>query len=112
MATTATEKTLLIGGEWVETGEWQEVRSPYSGEVVGRVSAARIFDALARLYAHRATHDELTGLANRSSLLDRLSTACADGERVTLAYVDLDLDPPAGQKVDAVTISVAIGLPN
>ena len=37
MATTVTEKPLFIAGEWVETGEWQEVRSPYSGEVVGRV---------------------------------------------------------------------------
>jgi acyl-CoA reductase-like NAD-dependent aldehyde dehydrogenase len=40
MATTATERRLLIGGEWVETGEWHEVRSPYSGEVVGRVAEA------------------------------------------------------------------------
>jgi acyl-CoA reductase-like NAD-dependent aldehyde dehydrogenase len=40
VATTATEKRLLIGGEWVETGQWQEVRSPYSGEVVGRVAKA------------------------------------------------------------------------
>jgi acyl-CoA reductase-like NAD-dependent aldehyde dehydrogenase len=38
MATTATERRLLIGGEWVETGEWLDVRSPYSGEVVGRVA--------------------------------------------------------------------------
>ena len=40
MAVTATERKLLIGGEWVETGEWQEVRSPYSGEVVARVAKA------------------------------------------------------------------------
>src|SRR5712691_3235982 len=40
MATTATERKLPIGGEWVETGEWIEVRSPYSGEVVGRVPKA------------------------------------------------------------------------
>jgi acyl-CoA reductase-like NAD-dependent aldehyde dehydrogenase len=40
VATTATEKPLLIGGEWVETGEWQEVRSPYSGDVIGRVAKA------------------------------------------------------------------------
>ena len=36
MAVTVTEKRLPIGGEWIETGEWIEVRSPYSGEVVGR----------------------------------------------------------------------------
>ena len=37
MATTAVERKLLVGGEWVETGEWIEVRSPYDGELVGRV---------------------------------------------------------------------------
>jgi acyl-CoA reductase-like NAD-dependent aldehyde dehydrogenase len=40
MAATATEKQLLIGGDWVETGEWIDVRSPYSGDVVGRVPKA------------------------------------------------------------------------
>jgi acyl-CoA reductase-like NAD-dependent aldehyde dehydrogenase len=40
VATTATEKPLLIGGEWVETGDWQEVRSPYSEDVVARVAKA------------------------------------------------------------------------
>ena len=38
MAATATQRGLLIDGEWVETGEWVEVRSPYSGDVVGRVA--------------------------------------------------------------------------
>ena len=38
MAAIATERRLLIGGEWVETGDWLDVRSPYSGEVVGRVA--------------------------------------------------------------------------
>src|SRR5919199_647030 len=40
MATVATERKVFVGGEWVETGEWIEVRSPYSGEVVGRVAKA------------------------------------------------------------------------
>ncbi|MGZ8716971.1 MAG: aldehyde dehydrogenase family protein [Gaiellaceae bacterium] len=38
MAATATERKLLIDGEWIETGDWLEVRSPYSGDVVGRVA--------------------------------------------------------------------------
>ena len=37
---TATERKLLVGGEWIETGEWIDVRSPYSGDVVGRVAKA------------------------------------------------------------------------
>src|SRR3954449_3810242 len=40
MAVTTTEKKLLVAGEWIETGDWVEVRSPYSGEVVTRVAKA------------------------------------------------------------------------
>jgi acyl-CoA reductase-like NAD-dependent aldehyde dehydrogenase len=38
MATTVAERKLLVAGEWIETGDWIDVRSPYSGEVVGRVT--------------------------------------------------------------------------
>jgi acyl-CoA reductase-like NAD-dependent aldehyde dehydrogenase len=38
MATTVAERKLYVAGEWVETGDWIDVRSPYSGEVVGRVA--------------------------------------------------------------------------
>src|SRR5438445_454588 len=37
MATTTADRRLLVNGEWIETGDWLEVRSPYSGDVVGRV---------------------------------------------------------------------------
>src|ERR671926_627378 len=40
MATVATERKVFVGGEWVETGDWIDVRSPFSGEVVGRVAKA------------------------------------------------------------------------
>ena len=54
MATTATERKLLIDGEWVETGDWVEVASPYDGSPVARVAKAgaaetrRAIDAAAR----------------------------------------------------------------
>jgi acyl-CoA reductase-like NAD-dependent aldehyde dehydrogenase len=38
VAATATERGLFVAGEWVETGDWIDVRSPYSGQVVGRVA--------------------------------------------------------------------------
>jgi acyl-CoA reductase-like NAD-dependent aldehyde dehydrogenase len=64
VATTVAERKLLVDGEWIETGEWLEVRSPYSGDVVGRVAKAgaaetrRAIDAAERamrepLPAHR-----------------------------------------------------------
>jgi acyl-CoA reductase-like NAD-dependent aldehyde dehydrogenase len=58
MAVTATQRSLLIDGEWVETGEWLEVRSPYSGDVVARVAKGgadetrRALDAAERALAH------------------------------------------------------------
>ena len=38
MAATTTERKLFVAGQWVETGDWIEVHSPYSAEVVGRVA--------------------------------------------------------------------------
>src|SRR5437588_6694884 len=40
MAVTATERKLFVGGKWIETADWLEIRSPYSAEVVGRVAKA------------------------------------------------------------------------
>jgi acyl-CoA reductase-like NAD-dependent aldehyde dehydrogenase len=57
MATTTTERKLFVGGEWVETGDWIDVRSPYAGDVVGRVAKAgadetrRAIDAAERALA-------------------------------------------------------------
>jgi acyl-CoA reductase-like NAD-dependent aldehyde dehydrogenase len=57
MAATVAERKLLVDGEWIETGGWQEVRSPYSGDVVGRLPvggadlARRAVDAAARALA-------------------------------------------------------------
>ncbi len=53
MATRAVEAVdhkLLAAGEWTATGEWDEVRSPYDGSVVGRVAQgdAALVDRAAR----------------------------------------------------------------
>jgi acyl-CoA reductase-like NAD-dependent aldehyde dehydrogenase len=34
----AVDHKLLVAGEWTETGNWDEVESPYDGSVVGRVA--------------------------------------------------------------------------
>ena len=66
--------------------------------------------------AHRATHDPLTGLANRTLFLDRLRLSLLRRDRarhpVTVAFVDLDgfkaVNDTAGHLVgDAVLRSVA-----
>src|SRR6185312_2795939 len=40
MATTVADRKLFVAGEWVETGDWVEVRSPYSSEPVARIAKA------------------------------------------------------------------------
>jgi acyl-CoA reductase-like NAD-dependent aldehyde dehydrogenase len=60
VAATATERKLFVGGEWVETGDWIDVRSPYSGDVVGRVAKAGANEARRAIdAAERALADPL-----------------------------------------------------
>jgi acyl-CoA reductase-like NAD-dependent aldehyde dehydrogenase len=60
VATTVADRKLFVAGDWIETGDWIEVRSPYSGEVVDRVAKGgaeetrRAIDA-----AEQALHDPL-----------------------------------------------------
>ena len=73
MAVTATERKLLIGGEWVETGAWIEVRSPYSGEVVGRVAEGGAAEARTALDAAEAAMREPLPAHKRAEILVRVA---------------------------------------
>src|SRR5215210_136926 len=75
MAVTATERKLLIGGEWVETGEWQEVRSPYSGDVVGRVPTAGGEETRRAIDAAEAAMREPLPAHKRAEILVRVAGA-------------------------------------
>jgi acyl-CoA reductase-like NAD-dependent aldehyde dehydrogenase len=75
MATTVTEKPLLIAGEWVETGEWHEVRSPYSGEVVGRVAKAGADETRRAVDAAAAAMEEPLPAHKRAEILVRVAGA-------------------------------------
>ena len=73
MAVTATEKKLLVGGEWVETGEWIEVRSPYSGDVVGRVPKAGAAEARRAIDAAEEAMSEPLPAHKRAEILVRVA---------------------------------------
>jgi acyl-CoA reductase-like NAD-dependent aldehyde dehydrogenase len=75
MAVTTTERKLLIGGEWVETGEWREVRSPYSGEVVGRVAKAGADETRRAIDAAAAAMEEPLPAHKRAEILVRVAGA-------------------------------------
>jgi acyl-CoA reductase-like NAD-dependent aldehyde dehydrogenase len=73
MATTTDVHKLLLDGAWIETDESVEVRSPYSGDVVGRVGKAgadharRAVDAAARALGSPLPAHE------RAAILDRVA---------------------------------------
>src|SRR5213592_3715927 len=75
MAVTAQERKLLIGGEWVETGEWLEVRSPYSREVVGRVPKAGAREAKRAIDAAERAMREPLPAHKRAEILVRVAGA-------------------------------------
>jgi len=75
VATTASEKKLLIGGDWIETGDWLEVRSPYSGDVVGRVAKAGTAEARRAVDAAEAAMQEPLPAHKRAEILVRVAGA-------------------------------------
>jgi acyl-CoA reductase-like NAD-dependent aldehyde dehydrogenase len=101
MATTTVDRKVFVAGEWVETGEWLDVTSPFSGEVVGRVAKAgavetrRAIDAAERamrdpLPAHKRAEIlvKVAGLVGRRHE-DVAQTICAEaGKPLKAARVE------------------------
>ena len=75
MVAALSEKRLLVGGEWVETGEWVEVRSPYSGNVVGRVAKAGAAETRQALDAAERAMREPLPAHKRAEILVRVAAA-------------------------------------
>src|SRR3954453_23185507 len=73
MAIAVTDHALLIGGERVETGDWAEVRSPYSGEVVGRVAKGGAAEARRALDTAAAVLEEPLPAHERARILDTVA---------------------------------------
>jgi acyl-CoA reductase-like NAD-dependent aldehyde dehydrogenase len=70
MAVTLQEKKLLLDGEWIETGEWHEVRSPYSGETVARMPKAGADQARQAVDAAARAMQEPLPAHRRAEILD------------------------------------------
>jgi acyl-CoA reductase-like NAD-dependent aldehyde dehydrogenase len=111
----ATDHKLLAAGEWIETGEWDEVRSPYDGAVVGRVAQgdAALVDRVAKA-AQEAFETAEFPQHERAAVLDRaaglvggrlddlaLTIAAEAGKPLKTARVE------ASRCVDTLTFSAA-----
>jgi acyl-CoA reductase-like NAD-dependent aldehyde dehydrogenase len=75
VATTALERRVFVAGEWVETGDWLEVRSPYSGEVVGRVAKAGASETKRAIDAAEEAMREPLPAHKRAEILVRVAGA-------------------------------------
>ena len=78
MAVTAIEKRLLVGGDWIETGDWIDVRSPYSGDVVGRVPRAGAEETRRALDAAETAMASPLPAHERAAILDRVAALLAE----------------------------------
>jgi acyl-CoA reductase-like NAD-dependent aldehyde dehydrogenase len=75
MAATTSERKLLIAGEWVETGSWIDVLSPYDGSLVGRVPAAGAAETRKALDSAERAMTEPLAAFERAAILDRVATS-------------------------------------
>jgi acyl-CoA reductase-like NAD-dependent aldehyde dehydrogenase len=73
VASTTVDRPLLIGGERVETGEWTDVRSPYSGEVVGRIAKGGADETRRALDAAELAMASPLPAHERARILDRVA---------------------------------------
>ena len=103
MATTATERKLLIDGEWIETGAWLEVHSPYDGSLVGRVAKGGAAEARRAVDAAERAMAEPLPAHERAAVLDR--TARLIGERAD--EVARTISAEAGKPMKAARIEVS-----
>jgi acyl-CoA reductase-like NAD-dependent aldehyde dehydrogenase len=75
VVTALSEKRLLIGGEWIETGDWVEVRSPYSGDVVARIAKAGPDETRQALDAAEQAMQQQLPAHKRAEILVRVAAA-------------------------------------
>ena len=104
MATTATaERKLLLDGEWIETGEWVEIASPYDGSLVARVAKAGAAEARAAVDAAERAMREPLPAHKRAEILVRVAGAL--GKRAD--EVARQITAEAGKPLKAARVEVA-----
>ena len=103
MATTATDRRLLIDGEWVETGEWVEVDSPYDGSPVARVPKAGAAETTRALDAAERAMASPLPAHRRAEILVRVAGAL--GRRADEAAAQIAAE--AGKPMKAARVEVA-----
>ncbi len=97
----AVDHKLLAAGEWLASGKWGEVKSPYDGSVVGRVA---IGDAATVDRAIAAAHDAYLNADfpqhARAAVLDRAAELAAE----RIEDLALTIAAEAGKPIKTATV--------
>jgi acyl-CoA reductase-like NAD-dependent aldehyde dehydrogenase len=94
IVTRAASRGLYLAGEWVETGDWDDVRSPYSGEVVGRVARGGAEHARAAVDAAERALRRPLPQHERAAILDRVAAALRDRQEEFAQTVSAEAGKP------------------
>jgi acyl-CoA reductase-like NAD-dependent aldehyde dehydrogenase len=92
--TTAADHPLLIDGERVETGAWTDVRSPYSGELVGRVAKGGAAETRRALDAATAALANPLPAHERARILDATAHLLAERQEEAAQLISAEAGKP------------------
>ena len=94
MTTVNTDHPLLIDGASVETGDWTEVRSPYSGELVGRIARGGAAEAQRALDAAEHAMSEPLPAHERARILDATARLLAERQEEAAGIISAEAGKP------------------
>ncbi|MCW2966149.1 MAG: Aldehyde Dehydrogenase [Actinomycetia bacterium] len=92
--TTAADHPLLIDGERVETGAWTDVRSPYSGELVGRIAKGGAAETRRALDAAAAVLATPLPAHERARILDTTARLLAERQEEAAQLISAEAGKP------------------
>jgi acyl-CoA reductase-like NAD-dependent aldehyde dehydrogenase len=106
------DRRLLVGGEWLETGSFLEVTSPYSGETVGRVAQAGAAEARRAVDAAATALEEPLPAYRRAEILAAVALALAERRDEAARLISAEAGKPlkatqveAGRAVSTYTFA-------
>ncbi len=86
---------MLIGGMWVEGGNYFEVRNPYTNEVLAKVPEASPEDVKSAVAAARKAFEEKKSAAyRRSEILEKTSRLIAENKEEFARTISLESGKP------------------
>jgi acyl-CoA reductase-like NAD-dependent aldehyde dehydrogenase len=94
VTTTAADHLLLIDGERVETGAWTDVRSPYSGELVGRIAKGGAAETRRALDAAAAALANPLPAHERARILDATAHLLAERREEAAQLISAEAGKP------------------